>query len=118
MKRILLLMSLFSLTVGCSSSDEPAKVRIPIEVEPGCDVVGRIAYADGTPAEGVVVSDGYSVTATDCRGVYQLTKNEAARHVFFSYPEDCRIQFNQAGVPDFFRRLNRGATGPQVFKAP
>ena len=115
MKRIFLLATLLYVAVACASPDEQTCPGggFSIEVEEGRDLVGRIAYSDDSPAEGIVVSDGYSSTITDRNGVYQLTRHADARHVFFSYPEDCRIQCNNNGVPDFFRRLNRTAKGPQ-----
>lgn len=77
-----------------------------IEVEKGKNLVGKIRYSDGKPAEGVVVTDGYSCTQTDDEGVYQLTRHREARHVIFSYPADCKVTVKKNRIPDFFREID------------
>ena len=46
------------------------------------DTYGYIKDTNGNPVEGVVVSDGYSCTATDAEGRYALTRNADAGFVF------------------------------------
>ena len=48
------------------------------------DTYGYIKDTNGNPVEGVVVSDGYSCTATDAEGRYALTRNADAGFVFYS----------------------------------
>ena len=50
------------------------------------DTYGYIKDTNGNPVEGVVVSDGYSCTATDAEGRYALTRNADAGFVFYSLP--------------------------------
>ena len=48
-------------STGTGSTPKPGA----IEVAEGKDLVGYVLWDDGTPAKGVVVSDGFSCTATD-----------------------------------------------------
>ncbi len=105
---------LLAAFAGCSA-DKPQAGEKPgggsdtptdIEVEKDRNLVGKIAYADGEPAAGVVVTDGYSCTATDEQGIYQLTRNRNARNVILSYPADCRIGVKENQIPDFFRPID------------
>lgn len=104
------------LALGCSKpeggKDKPSgPVLDPIEVEDGKNLVGYVLYSDGTRAKGVVVSDGFSCTSTDEKGIYQLTKNPNARHVFFSYPNNCRITCNENAIPEYFYKLPEQSKG-------
>lgn len=82
-----------------------------IEVAEGKDLVGYVLWDDGTPAKGVVVSDGFSCTATDEKGIYQLTRNTRARNVFLSFPQMAEITVKKNQVPDFFHSINAKANG-------
>ena len=63
------------------------------EIKPGEGITlyGLVSDSDGKPIEGVVVSDGYSVVATDAKGVYQIVRNANAKHVFISSPAGYEI---------------------------
>ena len=65
---------------------------------------GYVTYDDGIAAEGVAVSDGFRVAVTDGEGKYRLATSPDTRYIYFSYPEDARITFNENGLPDFFIR--------------
>ena len=83
-----------------------------IEVAEGKDLVGYVLWDDGSPAENVVVSDGFSCTKTDKNGIYQLTRNPKARTVFFSYPATAEITAKKRNqVPEFFHSINAAANG-------
>ncbi len=109
MKRILYVFVVL-LAICCNKADDGGDKPLgsslePIEVEEGKDLVGYILYSDGTRAEGVVVSDGFSCTVTNEKGVYQLARNDKARHVFFSYPNNCEITFDGNAVPEYYFKL-------------
>lgn len=52
---------------------------------------GLVSDKEGNPLEGVVVSDGYSVVASDKKGVYQIVRDPNAKHVFISVPSGYEI---------------------------
>lgn len=58
----------------------------------------------GLPMKGVVVSDGYTSSETDEKGIYQLKRNTNARHVFCSIPADCDVVVKN-NLPDFFAKV-------------
>lgn len=69
-----LLIVLLAVGFTACSEDEGAQIlgglyeKVDITPEPGMNLVGRVT--DGkNPIEGVVVSDGFTVTATDARGL-------------------------------------------------
>lgn len=64
---------------------------------------GYVKYSDNSPARGVVVSDGFTCVTTDQNGFYRLYPTADCRHIFISYPSDCKISLNAAGQPDFFK---------------
>lgn len=93
---------------GGSNTPKPGA----IEVAEGKDLVGYVLWDDGSPAENVVVSDGFSCTKTDKNGIYQLTRSPKARNVFFSYPSTAEITAKSRNkVPDFFHSINAAANG-------
>lgn len=71
---------------GGTQEERPA-----ITPDAGITLYGLVSDSEGTPLEGVVVSDGYSVVTTDNRGVYQIVRNAAAKHVFISSPSGYEI---------------------------
>lgn len=61
-----------------------------ITIEPDKDLVGIVS--DGNKGvEGVVVSDGYTTAVTNKDGVYQLARNELAKFVFITPPNNYEI---------------------------
>ena len=65
---------------------------------------GYVLYNDGSPAVGVAVSDGFSVTQTDKSGYYRLWPSSDCYYIYISLPADCEIPTNEYGLPYFFRR--------------
>ena len=57
--------------------------------------------ATGTPIEGVAVSDGFSVMATDKDGMFMMKPHIDSWYVYYSIPADCKVLIN-AGSPRFF----------------
>lgn len=99
-----------AVVVLASCSDAPEAIRTGIEKEPvvtiqhkeGMNVVGRVTV-DGKPRQGIVVSDGVSVVATDDKGEYQM-RSVGRQHIFVSVPEDCEIPV-QNGMPKIYKSL-------------
>ena len=67
-------------------------------------VVGQITYDDGTPAAGVVVSDGFACVQTDANGRYSILPHQYAYYIYYSIPEDAEVSVNGYGQPCFFTR--------------
>jgi len=72
----------------CCSNSKPAAAIDTKTITPtaGKDLYGFIGDEQGNPVEGVVVSDGFSCTQTDNKGVYQMKKNSNATFVYYSAP--------------------------------
>ncbi len=96
--------------VLASCGDAPEAIRTGIEKEPavniehkdGMNVVGRVTV-DGKAREGIVVSDGINVIATDANGEYQM-RSVGRQHIFVSVPEDCQIPVEN-GAPKIYKSL-------------
>ena len=56
------------------------------------DVSGTIRTTAGTPIEGVVVTDGYTVVATDAEGKYSFNRHGEAAYVYYSIPAEYRVK--------------------------
>ena len=54
-------------------------------------VRGTLTDSLGNPMSGVVVSDGYSCTVTNDKGMYIFMRDKNARFVWYSVPADCEI---------------------------
>jgi hypothetical protein len=67
---------------------------------------GHILYTDGTAAEGVSVTDGFTTTLTDKEGYYYLQTCSDTWHIYFSYPENAKITKDANGCPAFFQRYS------------
>ena len=61
-----------------------------VEPAAGSTVYGLVA-CDGTPLQGVAVSDGYEVAQTDAKGVYQLKSKKKHGYVFVSVPSGYEV---------------------------
>ena len=68
------------------------------------DVSGTIRTTAGVPIAGVVVTDGYTVTATDAEGKYSFNRHEEAAYVYYSIPAEYRVPLRQ-GHPCFYKKL-------------
>lgn len=71
----------------------------------GRNLAGRVTV-DGKPRQGVVVSDGVNVVATDDNGVYQMNTS-GRQHVFVSVPSDCEIPIEN-GKPKIYEEIDFG----------
>ena len=107
-----LLIVLLAVGFTACSEDEGAQIlgglyeKVDITPEPGMNLVGRVT--DGkNPIEGVVVSDGFTVTATDAQGVYQMRVKKSTPFVFVSVPADCEIPLKD-GFPAIYKKISLG----------
>jgi hypothetical protein len=78
---------------------------------PGMTVKG-VVYCDGEGVQGVVVSDGVEVTATDSQGIYYLPSAKQYGFVFISLPGNYEIAASD-NIPQFFQRLSGGSSAEQ-----
>lgn len=62
--------------------------------------------ANGKGLADVIVSDGYSVVATDAKGKYELLTNVSARHLFISTPGGYAFP-HRKGISSAYKTLNR-----------
>lgn len=65
----------------------------------GTDDVYGLVYGDGKPLNGVVVTDGFSVTTTDASGYYGLKRNPKARMVYITQPSGYQMGTKDGVVP-------------------
>lgn len=65
--------------------------KTEITPDKGITLYGLVSDKEGTPLEGVVVSDGYSVVASDKKGVYQIVRDPNTK---------ARIHLRAFGVRD------------------
>jgi hypothetical protein len=66
-------------------------------------VYGRVMAGD-TPVSGVVVSDGYEVTTTNAKGIYELASEKKYGYVFISIPSGYEAQSNGI-LPVFYQNV-------------
>lgn len=88
------LIILLFIQCGDKSTDtpvDPDQNSVKITPNAGMDLYGFIGDRNGTPIEGIVVSDGFTCTKTDSKGIYQMKKNTAAKFVFYSTPAEYAI---------------------------
>ena len=107
MKRIeyLIWSALCLILVSCEAPVvDDFGVRLP---EEPLAVNGCVVDTDGAPMEGVVVSDGYTVTQTDAEGRYEITAPHCAAFVWVSAPEGYMAPLKESGIPDFSGRSVR-----------
>ena len=107
MKRIeyLIWSALCLILVSCEAPVvDDFGVRLP---EEPLAVNGCVVDTDGAPMEGVVVSDGYTVTQTDAEGRYEITAPRCAAFVCVSAPEGYMAPLKESGIPDFSGRSVR-----------
>ncbi len=99
MKRIIIIL-LLAMAIAPATE---ARQRLP----KGCTVWGQV-LKDGTPMQGVVVSDGAELATTDKKGFYYLKSAKREGSVFVSIPSCTEVETTD-GMPAFWQRL----TGPE-----
>ncbi len=114
---ILAVCSLFFIQCG---SDDPINeipkddnIDKPIEgikPAPGMDLYGMIVDDKGEPVSNVVVTDGYTSTATNSKGVYQMKKHDDATLVYYSTPSEYEVNTasKTVNVASFYSHITAG----------
>lgn len=69
-------------------------------------ISGTLRYSDGSAASGITVTDGYTCTQTDASGAFTLKPNASAYYIYYSIPEDAKIENGSNGLPLFFKRYD------------
>lgn len=91
------------MLVRCGNNDDPLNEdpgTTAVEITPnvGIDLYGFIGDENDTPVQDVVVSDGFTCTKTDSKGIYQMKKNADAKFVFYSSPESYAVNTSSETV--------------------
>ncbi len=86
------------------------KVIDPEGITPdeGTTVYGLVS-CEGVGIPGVQVSDGYLITTTDERGVYQLKSEKKNNYVFITVPSGYEVNCNGSQA-EFYRHLRKNAS--------
>lgn len=105
MKRTIITFAAAALFLSGCAKDDERPVKSPIA--PETDFYGVVTDNHGQPLEGVVVSDGYSCTATDANGVYQLVGNEFSYQIYISLPAEYEVPMSE-GLPHLWQQIDTG----------
>lgn len=101
MKRFLILLILPLALCQCTKQHSGTFVHPPV------DIYGHVTYSDGSPAEGILMCDGYHFVKTDANGYYKIDERwKDARFIYYSIPANVKITIGADGHPDFFKRLD------------
>lgn len=77
----------------------------------GSTIYGKVS-CNGEGIEGVVVSDGIQVTATDRNGVYQLVSEKKNGYVFISVPSGYEPPLDIT-FPQFYKHTEKSKSAPE-----
>ncbi len=70
----------------------------------GTDTFGYIKNQEGSPIKGVVVTDGFTTTTTDAKGLYAFDRTDSATFVYYSLPAGYRVNTEEPhNTPTFFK---------------
>lgn len=96
--------SAVNVQTGGSATDDLA---LPLAVVPARgNIVGKVCGSDGTPREGIVVTDGRHCVKTNAKGEYAIQSNlDEARFVYLSLPSGAIIPDTPNPVP--YKRIPR-----------
>ncbi len=75
-----------------------------LRLDEGMNLAGKV-HVGNKGLKNVVVSDGYTVTTTDSKGVYRMKRDPRAKFVFVSVPADCAIPA-EANIPRFYEKID------------
>lgn len=67
-------------------------------------VYGYVKDTAGNPIEGVAVSDGYTVVATNAEGYYTLDVSPDTWYIYYSTPAEYEVAVNEFGQPCFWQK--------------
>jgi hypothetical protein len=105
------LLLLVALLCGCSRKqgpvhpEEPDDQRTKYGLKATTTLWGMITDQDKKPLQGISVSDGFTVTQTDNRGIYELVRHERARFVYYTTPAIFRLEVDTDNHPSFYARI-------------
>ena len=72
-------------------------------------VKGYVKDTNGSPISGVAVSDGFSVTATNSNGYYEIDNvSKDTRYIYISLPAEYKVPTNEFGQPCFYKSYPEG----------
>ena len=80
-----ILLTILLLAFTTASAQSTFSSTLAAKAAKGVTIYGTVE-CDGTPLEGVVVSDGYSIVKTDKKGVYNLVSEKRNGNVFVTIP--------------------------------
>ena len=66
-------------------------------------VYGYVKDTNGNPIEGVAVSNGFSVVATDAKGYYSMSITPDSWFIYISVPAEYEMPVNEFGQPCFYK---------------
>lgn len=99
-------------TPGKESPTEKPDDKEKIEPEEGMTLYGLVADTEGNPVEGVVVSDGFTCTATNAKGVYQIKRNRSSKYAYLSMPSGYEVPGqSDFGAYPLFYKASKSLTG-------
>ena len=82
-------------------------------------VKGYIKDTNGNPISGVAVSDGFSVTATNSNGYYEIDNvSKDTRYIYISLPAEYKVPTNEFGQPCFYKSYPEGGDRYDFTLAP
>ena len=84
MKKILTLTFALLFTLSATAQSTFTST-LTAKAAKGATIYGTVE-CNGSPLEGVVVSDGVEVVKTDKKGVYNITSDKKTGYVFISIP--------------------------------
>lgn len=71
---------------------------------------GHVLDNSGNPCVGISVSDGFNTCVTDSNGYYKLSTSTDTYYIYYSIPNYAKIEKNELGCPDFYKRYVPGET--------
>lgn len=105
----LLVLLLITFLISCSKGKEQSPSsdsKLDEKENYGTSLWGMITDESNKPIEGVVVSNGFKVTKTDSKGIYQFERNNKARFVYYTTPADYEINLTAGKHPDFYSKID------------
>ena len=114
MKRLFL--SILALTIAATAiAQSTFTSTLAAKAAKGATIYG-VVECDGTPLEGVAVSDGYNIVKTDKKGVYNLVSEKKNGTVFITIPSGYEAYTEGDDVvPQFWAHLLAEANYPTQF---
>lgn len=75
----------------------------------GKNVFGKVTTADGTPLEGIKVTDGRQIVLSGKDGSYSMKSDlEDSRFIYLCLPSNATVALRE-GMPQLFKKVPRGA---------